>query len=98
MDIITLISVYGTSSNWCEPNVTTNMEGRTVTAREWGIITCYNGTGGCPRIAELGNGDDAGPQVPVVFHPETGTWTLHENKNRYVSAVFTNTISRTVEY
>ncbi len=85
---------YGNLPNWCEPNVTTNLGGRIVTAREWGIMTCYNGTMGCPR--ETAGGYTFFP--PVIFHPATGTWTLHKNTNDYVTVVMTNVIHRTTEY
>ncbi len=85
---------YGDLPNWCEPNATTNLGGRIVTAREWGIMTCYNGRGGCPQKT-------AGRHTflsPVEFVPETGRWILHKNTNDYVTVMMTNVIQRTTEY
>ena len=85
---------YGNLPNWCEPNVTTNLGGMIVTAREWGIITCYNGRGGCPQKT-VGRHTFL---CPVEFVPETGRWILHKNTNDYVTVMMTNVIQRTTEY
>ena len=85
---------YGDLPNWCEPNVTTNLGGRIVTAREWGIMTCYNGRGGCPQKT-VGRHTFL---CPVEFVPETGRWILHKNTNDYVTVMMTNVIQRTTEY
>ena len=88
---------YGTSPNWCEPNVTTNLGGRVVTAREWGIITCYNGLSGCKGV-KFSEQQKVEIPVPVEFIPDTGEWVLHENVNHYVSTVMTNLVQTTTEY
>lgn len=72
------------NTNWIEPNVTTNVSGVVLTAREWSIMTLYNGSGGCPRLNIPGRPRN---RSPIHFDPRTSRWILYTNMNNYVPKV-----------
>ena len=73
------------SVRWVEPNVTTNLNGVVLSARDWSIITLYNGTEGCDKLTVLGR-----PRVgsPIHFDPQTSSWRLSTNVHNYAPNVF----------
>lgn len=70
---------------WSEPtSLTTNINGRIVSAHEWGVLTLYNGTSSVPLtpIGTFGSW-----RSPVKFDPTTSTWKLYSNDKDYVRRV-----------
>ena len=72
------------STNWVEPNVTTNLNGTVLTAREWSIITLYNGARGCDDLSDVGRPNESSP---IHFDPTSSTWRLSTNVNNYAPSV-----------
>lgn len=72
--------------NWSEPdNVTTNVSGHVFTAKEWTIITLYNGAGGTPYLSAIGHPRE---RSPIHFDPRTSSWKLYTNDKNYAPMVY----------
>jgi hypothetical protein len=70
---------------WSEPdNVTTNINGTVVTARQWAIMTLYNGAGGTYQLPFIGHERE---RTPIHFDPSTSQWIFYTNQNNYVPIV-----------
>lgn len=54
-----------------------------MSAREWCILTHYNGAGGCPT--NYFNG--VSTYMPIEFKGGTVPWVYHHNSQTYVPAV-----------
>ncbi len=73
------------TTRWFEPNdVTTNVNGNVITARQWGLLTLYNGATDCGWVMVNGHRF----QSPVHFDPVTTNWVFRANSNNYVPKVF----------
>ena len=72
------------STNWVEPNVATNLNGTVLTAREWSIITLYNGARGCDDLSDVARPNESSP---IHFDPTSSTWRLSTNVNNYAPSV-----------
>ena len=69
------------TAQWIEPdNVSTNVNGYIVSAEMWGVLTLYNGAGGCPELML----DGRRCLVPIEFVPTTTNWVFHVNSENYV--------------
>ena len=82
------------NTNWVEPNVTTNVSGVVLNAREWSIMTLYNGSGGCPRLNIPGRPRNGSP---IHFDPITSRWILYTNSNNYVPKVMAESNAEEVD-
>jgi len=72
-------------TRWFEPdNITTNVEGMVLTARQWAIITLYNGAGGSHPLPFIEHERES---TPIHFDPATTNWVLYTNVNDYVPSV-----------
>lgn len=68
---------------WREPtNVSTNVNGTVVSAKQWSIMTLYNGAAGCGENIEV-DGVESG--TPIFFNK--GRWELRDNIRNYVPNV-----------
>ena len=68
------------TTRWYEPDlVTTNLDGRAVSLKEWSVLTFYNGAGGCPRIML----DGRMRRTPLEFDPVSTNWIFHLNTWQY---------------
>ena len=77
-------SAYAGRPNWSDPELaTTNVLGRSVTARDWSIMTLYNGTSGLE--SRVVSGHTIYP--PVHFDSTNGRWLFSPNANDYVRKV-----------
>lgn len=73
------------STRWSEPDgITTNVDGTTISARQWAIMTLYNGAGGTHPIPFAGH---ARENTPIHFDPVTTNWILYTNSQDYVPKV-----------
>lgn len=75
-------------SGWIAPDQCSVVcEGRTLSLKEWAVLTYYNGGGGCPT--QKVNGVKF--YMAIEFVPATrnseARWDVHHNSNRYVPAV-----------
>ena len=82
------------NTNWVEPNVTTNVSGVVLNAREWSIMTLYNGSGGCPRLHIPGRPRNGSP---IHFDPITSRWILYTDSNNYVPKVMAESNAEEVD-
>ena len=69
----TFRNAYGNQSNWKEPPAAYTINGLTLSAEAWGIITLYNGADGVPRTT-IGS---ESCYCPWVFEPQTGQWLFY---------------------
>ena len=82
-------------AHWTEPdNVTTNVNGFILTARQWAIMTLYNGASG---THDLPVGPHRNWSTPIHFDPILGRWSLHTNVNNYAPVVINDRNVRGVE-
>ena len=83
------------STQWFEPdNVKTNIGGAIITARQWSIMTFYNGAGGCPYLPFQGHDDEPSP---IHFDPVTTNWVLYTNVHDYVPTVLSDSMFQDLE-
>ena len=83
------------STHWFEPdNVTTNVNGTIIPARQWAIMTLYNGAMGTHPLPFPGQGDYS---TPIHFDPVSTNWVLYTNINNYVPVVFGDANAMEVE-
>lgn len=74
------------STQWFEPdNITTNVNGTVISARQWTIMTLYNGAGGTHPLPFPGQEQYS---TPIHFDPVTTNWILYTNSRNYVPVVF----------
>ena len=74
------------STHWSEPdNVTIIVCGVEISARQWVVMTLYNGAEG---TYPLPFADHANESTPIHFDPETSQWSLYNNSRNYVPRVF----------
>ena len=84
-----------TSTQWFEPdNVTTNVNGTIISARQWSIMTLYNGAGGTHPLPFPGQENY---RTPIHFDPVTTNWVLFTNSKDYVPVVFGDANATEVE-
>ena len=79
------------TTRWHEPdNISTNLSGITLSAKDWTIATLYNGAGGTPRLNIPGR-----PHLrsPIHFNPATTNWVLYTNSYDYVPTMAEDSIS-----
>lgn len=70
-------------SQWREPtNVSTNIAGTVVSAKQWSIMTLYNGAAGCGENIVINGVTNA---TPIYFR--RGRWELRDNVRSYVPNV-----------
>ena len=80
---------------WVEPDsVTTNVNGVVMTARQWAIMTLYNGAGGTYPLPFEGRERE---RTPIHFDHTTSKWILYTNQNNYVPVVLDGANSVEVE-
>ena len=53
-------------------------------ARQWSIMTLYNGAAGCQPLTVL---DRPRERSPIFFDPTTSSWHLSTNENDYAPRV-----------
>ncbi len=83
------------STRWFEPDgVTTNVNGTVMSARQWAIMTLYNGTGGTHEIPFSGQENY---HTPIHFDPVTTNWVLFTNNQNYVPKVVSDSSKIEVE-
>ena len=83
------------STQWFEPdNVSTNVSGTTISAKQWSIMTLYNGAGGTHPLPFPGHDRE---HTPIHFDPVTTNWYLFTNSNNYVPVVFGDSVATEVE-
>ena len=83
------------STQWFEPdNVSTNVSGTTISAKQWSIMTLYNGAGGTHPLPFPGHDRE---NTPIHFDPVTTNWYLFTNSNNYVPVVFGDSVATEVE-
>lgn len=83
------------STRWFEPDhVTTNVGGTVISARQWSIMTLYNGTRGTRQLPFPGQENYS---TPIHFDPVTTNWVLYTNSNNYVPVVYEDANSAEVE-
>ena len=83
------------STQWFEPdNITTNVNGTVISARQWAIMTLYNGAGGTHPLPFPGQEQYS---TPIHFDPVTTNWILYTNSKNYVPVVFGDTNATEVE-
>lgn len=89
-------SAYSSLPNWAEPP-STNINGQTVSAQMWSILTLYNGSKGIP--AQTTPTSNRTFYSPVQFIPSTGEWKFHTNSYNpdYVRDVLTDSGQQEVE-
>lgn len=76
---------HDVTTRWIEPDgVTTNINGREISAEMWGVLTLYNGTEGIPSQTA---GSHKSFYSPLQFCPETTNWVFHANSRNYVVKV-----------
>ena len=74
-------NTYGELPTWVEPdNVFTNIGGQSVSAKDWAVMTLYNGVEGVEESQVSGRRI----RSPVVFLPQEGAWRFCRNTNDYV--------------
>lgn len=77
-------SAYRLSPNWSEPDsVSTNIHGVSVSAKDWALLTLYNGSSGVVERVVSGRNF----RSPVHFNESNGSWTFVTNVNDYVRKV-----------
>lgn len=83
------------STRWFEPdNVTTNVNGTVISARQWSIMTLYNGSGGTHQLPFPGQENYS---TPIHFDPVTTNWVLYTNSKNYVPVVYGDAEATEVE-
>ena len=83
------------STRWFEPdNVTTNVNGTVISARQWSIMTLYNGAGGTHQLPFPGQENYS---TPIHFDPVTTNWVLYTNRKNYVPVVYGDAEATEVE-
>ena len=83
------------STRWFEPDsISTNINGTVVSARQWSIMTLYNGTRGAHPLPFAGH---EGERTPIHFDPATTNWILYTNSNDYVPTVLADSSTTEVE-
>jgi len=74
------------STQWFEPdNVTTNVNGILISARQWSIMTLYNGAQGTHPLPFPGQENYS---TPIHFDPVATNWVLYTNSKDYVPVVY----------
>ena len=74
------------STQWFEPdNVTTNVNGILISARQWSIMTLYNGAKGTHPLPFPGQENYS---TPIHFDPIATNWVLYTNSKDYVPVVY----------
>ena len=74
-----------TTTAWFEPDgISTNVGGVVLSAKEWSVITLYNGAGGTPYLPFEGHTME---RSPIHFDPVSTNWLLFTNSNDYCPTV-----------
>ena len=83
------------STQWFEPdNITTNVNGVNISAKQWSIMTLYNGAGGTHPFPFANKPKE---HTPIHFDPVSTNWFLYTNSNNYVPAVLGDANTTEVE-
>ena len=84
-----------TTTSWFEPDgISTNVGGVVLSAKEWSVITLYNGAGGTPYLPFEGHTRE---RSPIHFDPVSTNWLLFTNSNDYCPTVVVGRAEMEVE-